>query len=451
MHHTDTLLNRQRAYLLQQLAQAPEGTLTASVANKQIPAGFKKSLGLNAKESSRIRVELEREGKLLTTKVGRILKLENTPGGQDLLLELKEFLPAPVPNKEPKPKKAVVSLDGPDRLLREAYILDAFARAANQSISKVDLERGWGGKPKLKELEARYPVVVPFRSQACFDLRAGTARLALAALVEQGSIQKVGTGDAESYSISTAGLEQLKSLRVKYPILPPTGKPAVAPNSDLREMWDVFVLLKLLEAPEQRANSAQAYQVKYPSGSKLNHATAWVLRQELTSRGYIKVHRTGEDGLYTLTPEGLRYLAGLSFNWFEKLEIKGPAITTLLFAARGAATSQPSVNSPAAVVPSTAALEAGVMEIFHELLRERYSNDSRVPIHEVRRTITNRFGPEAASHKVFDGILLGLDRKGMVRLVSIDDRSRATSQQLQDSIAASEGTLFHIKRIGNVT
>ena len=102
-----------------------------------------------------------------------------------------------------------------------------------------------------------------------------------------------------------------------------------------------------------------------------------------------------------------------------------------------------------AVAPTPAELEAAVMEIFHGLLRERYSNDSRVPIHEIRSGIADRFGSETASHKEFDGILLGLDLKGKVRLVSIDDRSRATPRQLQDSIPASEGTLFHVKRIGD--
>jgi hypothetical protein len=143
----------------------------------------------------------------------------------------------------------------------------------------------------------------------------------------------------------------------------------------------------------------------------------------------------------------------LPFDGFEKVEIKGPALTKLLAAARDSAnvfTSSPPV-AQLPTPPTPAELEPAVMDIFRDLLRERYSHDHRVPVHELRAEVESRLGSPSATHALLDPILNGLDRQGRIRLVEIDDRSRATSEQLQASIPAASGTLFFAKRVDHAT
>ena len=86
------------------------------------------------------------------------------------------------------------------------------------------------------------------------------------------------------------------------------------------------------------------------------------------------------------------------------------------------------------------------MEIFHELLRERFTMIGMVPIHELRKGVSERFGPQAASHAVLDELLLNLRRTKKAKLVPIDDRSRATPAQLQDSVFAVGETFFYMEK-----
>ncbi len=171
------------------------------------------------------------------------------------------------------------------------------------------------------------------------------------------------------------------------------------------------------------------------------------------------VYRSARSEKFVISPAGVRHLAGLSFDAFEKLEIKGPALTALLAAARAGSAATPAATPaapapaptlpppPPSAAPSRADLEAAVMEVFHDLLRERFANIRMVPIHEVWTAIPGRFGPEAASHTVFDELLHELRRARKVRLITIDDRSRATEKQLTDSIIAHVGTLFYMEKL----
>ena len=87
------------------------------------------------------------------------------------------------------------------------------------------------------------------------------------------------------------------------------------------------------------------------------------------------------------------------------------------------------------------------MDIFAELRRERHANTGLVPIHEVRSQIRQRHGEAAASHAVLDEVLKGLRRSRKLGLLSLSDRSRATSEQLHDSIVGVGETFFYLERV----
>ena len=454
----EPLAKRRRAYLLHQLANAPDGGLTAGVANK-IHAGVNKELGLTPEDAARLHEELEREGLMTSAPARNSKRFAITDAGQKQYRELSEFVPT-APAKKPsqprgsRPKKVAGGDDGPDRPLREAYILDALSRAKNKTIAKADLALAMGKQPPATP----HPDAVPFRDQKFLKLDTGTLSSHLAALAAGGEIDIRDAGDAESYTLTTSGSERLGQLRSQYPVLPPTGSLSAKTTERIQEVRIAVILLRLLESPDRAQTADEAMAVAYPKtkGYKPSKATAWQVRRELTAQGYVAARWTGEEGVYTLTPAGVKHLAGLSFDAFDKLEIKGPALTALLAAAREG--SPPAISdapaptpalppAPPSATPSRADLEAAVMEVFHHLLRERFANIRMVPIHEVRTAIAERFGPEAASHAVFDEMLLDLRRGKKVRLVSISDRSRATPQQLQDSVVAVGETFFHLEAV----
>ena len=92
--------------------------------------------------------------------------------------------------------------------------------------------------------------------------------------------------------------------------------------------------------------------------------------------------------------------------------------------------------------PPAAELERAVVDEVHDMLAGRHANIRMAPIHEIRDAIRAKFGDEAASPEVFNDLLLGLRRQKKLWLVSIDDRSRATEQQLKDSVFAVGETFF---------
>lgn len=332
----------------------------------------------------------------------------------------------------------------PDRELREVYTLDVFARAPDRTISKADIELAFPGKgkPNKKQLEAKHPHVARFRGQGCFEMGAPATRQTLDQLSAAGDLR--ADEQAGAYALTDAGAERLKRSRATYPVLPPLGNPESPDDAAMREKWEAFVLLRLTEGEQFTLGESAAFAGGYPKGSKLNEATAWVLYAEFVKSGRLTARWNGTEGEYALTPAGLRYLAGLSFDGFDTLDIKGTALTALL-AARGGAAPSTSPVAPTQAGTPPADLEAAVMDVFHRLLRERHANVRMVPIHEVRAAVRERFGDRAASREVFNELLLDLRRAKKVRLVSIDDRSRATEQQLQDSVFAVGETFFYME------
>lgn len=443
---SDVLLNRRHAYLLHQLATAPDGRLPQSEADKTTPKQIKQELRLTpAKEVKELRRGMVASGWVAEEKSGRVVTHAITEAGRQHLGELERYIPL-------RPAKGIVNPPADDGLgvVRELYVLDALSRAARQTISKVDLDAGFGNKPKAAELAAEYPDVVAFRTQECLKLNAATARAVLSELALRGDIVVHRLPDSESYSLAPSGAELLGRLRGECPVLPPTGKPAPATNEAIRLAREAFLLLKLLEAPKHSATAVEADQVGPPKPLKLNPATAWQVRRELARQGHVAVRWDGKEGSYALTPSGRRHLATLSFDAFGEVKIKGPALTHLLAAAREVPVAAPTATPSQPQTPrpqlTDGQLEAAVLDVFRELLRERFTVTGMVPIHEIRREVAERFGPQSASHAVLDEVLLELRRARQVKLISISDRSRATPEQLQDSVFAVGETFFYVEK-----
>lgn len=102
--------------------------------------------------------------------------------------------------------------------------------------------------------------------------------------------------------------------------------------------------------------------------------------------------------------------------------------------------SQP--DKPAA---SPEELRHAILESFEELLREEHGVTRLVPIHQVREAIRKRLGSTSARHDHFDEAVLSLWRKKRLGIVPITDPSRATPEQLRDSIPGEGDTLYYLE------
>ncbi len=443
--HDETILRRQKAFLLHQAARAPDGRISKSDANHAVRA-VAKDLQINATKADRLCATLVRDGLFLEEKLGRSSTFAITEKGRQELERLKCYLPL-------QPAKGKVATEDTFPGAREAFVLNALARAPEQKINRADLDAAFGGKPKLsvKELARTHPDVLVFRDQQCLKLNPASTIAVLTGLVINKDVEVHQEGDSESYILTSAGSDRLATLRNKWPVLPPSGKPSGASNETIGRGREAFLLIKMLEAQDNIMDQVATQSLSYPKPIKLNHATAWQVFAQLVESGYLQSSWNSNEGHYALTAKGQRYLTTLSFDSLGEVKIKGSALTELLQTARNhAAVAQepvPSVHpQELRPAPTTDELEAAVMKIFGELLRERFTVIGMVPIHEIRREVRARFGPQAASHAVMDELLLHLRRTKKAKLVSIDDRSGATQEQLQDSVFAVGETFFYMEK-----
>lgn len=452
---SETLTFQQHAFLLHQLANAPEGILSQSDANKTIPKQIKEELKLGSEAANKARGGMASSGWLIEEKINRKVIYSITDAGKQQYRVLERYIPLLPAKEKAKKGKANQPADERMRVAREAYILSALHQAPSHTISKADLETGFGGKgkPKVAELATKHPHLAYFRDQYCLGLNPATTRTVLSEFALSGNILVHRTADSESYSLAPAGKELFSRLRSEFPVLPPTGKPTPTSSETVRRAHEAYLLLKLLQSVEYTLRESDATVGSYPKSFKLNHATAWQVRGELAQQGYIAIHWNGKEGSYTLTPSGKRHLTTLPFDAFGEFKIKGSVLTELLTAAREGGKSTTETPASTSAEPRThhtmltaEQLESAVMDIFHELLRGRFANLRMVPIHEIRHEITNRLGTHAVSHADFNELLLDLRRTDKVRLISISDRSRATSEQLRDSVFAVGETFFYMEK-----
>jgi DNA-binding PadR family transcriptional regulator len=293
-------------------------------------------------------------------------------------------------------------------------------------------------------------------AQRELGLTAGVANGVRAKLAAEGFLAAAKLGSTFRYSLTDAGRAYLASL--ERPALSGRAKttPPVESNvpEEIRDGQNGYLLLQLLSADGEMLTRSDANKLipeNLRSSLSLTPANANIRRAKLAERGYLRVSRIGRSEIYSLTPDGLEYLAA-GARHLDHLEfpVKGKALNALVAAARESSfrPEQPSTGStPVGAPPDKATLENQVLIEFEELRRERHGRSGLVPIHEVRQRIVERFGPPAGRHDVLDEVILGLWRQQRLGLEGISDLSQATPAQLSDAIPGVSGPLFYLETI----
>lgn len=242
----------------------------------------------------------------------------------------------------------------------------------------------------------------------------------------------------------------------------PKFKPTPAPadeatiTDELREGQKAYLLLQLFNAEHQTLTKGDANKFKdlrKASKISLNFMKAPVAnyrRERLAEQGLIQI-TPGRSMQYSLLPDGRDYLATCVRHLANvEFAIKGSTLNALVTAAQESpfradrSTPMPefSPRAPAMIPPN---LDEAVLSTFEELRRERHGHSGLVPIHEIRRVIADRLGVDAARHDVLDEAILKLWREKKIGLEGISDLSRATEQQLNDSIPGEGNTIFYLE------
>jgi DNA-binding PadR family transcriptional regulator len=286
-------------------------------------------------------------------------------------------------------------------------------------------------------------------------LTAKAANDVRAALAGRGSLAATKEGRTVRYAITEAGRAYLASL--ERPVLPGRGKTVTtiddtAVSDELREGQIAYLLLQLLNAdgePLARGEANGIIPQRLQKSLGLKPAAANLRRAKLAERGFLRIAKSGRSEMYSLTPDGLEYLAsGAQHLGHADFVVKGETLNALVAAARELSFSgdQRTATPPtASALPDKVALENAVLAEFEDLRRERHGRSGLVPIHEVRQRIVERFGPAAGRHDTLDEVILGLWRQKRLGLEGISDLSLATPAQLNDAIPGVSGPLFYVE------
>ena len=266
-------------------------------------------------------------------------------------------------------------------------------------------------------------------------------------LHSQGFLTKQKVKRSVHYTLTDAGRGWLRDNQHYIPLRPANGSVHVASDESVQQRRVAYLLFQLVNAP---ADGFTPTELKKKLGSqesklKLNPATARLVLSKFAEEQLITVSRTARAEKYRLTPSGYAHLVALSFDDLGEITLSGSALTLLLRTARGITAPVSQTPSPPLPPPTTAQLEAAVLESVAKLRAEKHANTGLVPIHEVRLAIRLQFGEEAASHHIFDEVVYGLRRTKKVDLLSISDRSGASEEQLRDSIVGVGETFFYLE------
>jgi hypothetical protein len=260
-------------------------------------------------------------------------------------------------------------------------------------------------------------------------------------------------------------------------------------SDKLLEHQKAFLLLQLLGADNRRLSRGAANKaLKGPiaKGLALKPTTANEIRDSLAADGYLDKTRDRGTDHYRLTDRGLALVLALE-HYPAELLVTGRMVNELVTAVREQVTAWQAPQSITNLVRSLADAEvrfgrlqqqvgelfeetratlsgdgspraaaapppappqdlaAAVAAEFEELLHERHGHRGRVPVHELRRRVAEKFGPEAARHDHFDPVVKQLRQQQRVRLVSIGDLRDATQEQLNDSIPGMNETFFYVE------
>jgi len=326
------------------------------------------------------------------------------------------------------------SSDDEIRLTRQkALLLHHLNRAPNGKLSR-SAANGKIAKPLQTELALTPAVANEVRET----------------LASNGLLTESAVRGSTSYTITEVGRAALRDLQSYVPLQPAKGTVKDPAEPFTRASQEAFILLQLVGTPDGGETATNLN--KKPGDKKLGltAATARSVRGLLVVEGLIAVTRTARSEKYSLTAEGVARLVAASFDEFKKLDLTGPILTQMLRAARARSAPDRPEPTPSAVTQhvreaTPEQIQETVLSAFQDLRRERHALTGRVPIHEVRDLIGQKFGSAVASHETLDPIILGLWREKRFRLNPIVDLARATHEQLQDSIPGVGETLFHLE------
>lgn len=217
-------------------------------------------------------------------------------------------------------------------------------------------------------------------------------------------------------------------------------------NDDVLRGRQAELLLQLLEANDYTLTANEANKrLRRRDSLELNAATANAERQRLADEGCLEISGSGRLARFRLTPAGRLRLGAMTFYGTFKFRLRGKVLNDLLDAAREAAKEFSEDSDSHVATFDRADVERTIHDAFDELLRERYAVHGMVPIHEIRAAVRRKYGDAAARHDLFDTVLLEMRRRMHWRMIPISDRSRATAEELQDSVHGVGETLFYLE------
>lgn len=343
---------------------------------------------------------------------------------------------APVDSPAPDSPPAT----GADQLTPRVYLLDQIARGPAAGAS--------GGN-----LNKKIPAAVR-RSLELTNPAANRVRDELAA---DGLLRKAKAGRTTTFALTDDGRAFLDHHRAKLP--PPKGFKSPS-NDRVIEFRTIYLLLRTLAAESEtepdRSTRAAAnkFEKSWVDTLELNVATADYLRIGLCGRGFLTMTKAGPTPEFALTPSGRSELGSWGFDKLAEFELKftGKTLNALLEAAREVG-KQDLAAEPAAAPPAlrpTATpddIDRAIAAAFNDLLREEFAVSGMVPIHRVRAVIRDSLGDAAARHDAFDPAVLRLWQVGELRLFPITDLSKASPDELRDSIPGTGETLFYLEAV----
>lgn len=269
--------------------------------------------------------------------------------------------------------------------------------------------------------------------------------------VDQQETGKTGKDEKLSYHLTERGTHELANIPEPTKALFPHLK---APTPEMKK----FVLMEMLAAGDRRLLTAEIEKIlAKPAGKQLG-----LLKQMaaplMVSLGREKLvqeevaERSGKTS-FQLTEHGKTELAKGGQHPGAMFNLSGQTINELLGYAGAVAggnvtiPAQPLAHADHASKPHHQPAQVSddtLIDEARELLREKHGHTGLVPIFELRRRIKAKFGDLPASHAELDGRLKRLRREYRLRLVSISDRSRATAEELSESVPGEEEMFFYV-------
>jgi hypothetical protein len=286
---------------------------------------------------------------------------------------------------------------------------------------------------------------------------------ARALLVQEGYVSEKKRANGASYELLDRGAKYVAAL--------PGEEMGVLPrplqlNEDLLPVQKAFLLLVLFRAPDRTLKAGDLRQKLKTKAAMLRLGFAsipfevaedfrpspdaavvqWVADQ-LVRQGAVRERSTGAGTNYTLTETGIELLAATEQYGVDDIScgLSLRELNELLAAARhGSLTRAHELVS--AAPPPGPLTQSNVLRAFDDLRRdERFAGEGIVPIYELRRSLTERYGLAAGSHEVLDPLLFELRREKRLRMVAIGDPSRATREQLNASVPGENEIFFTVE------